>query len=926
LNEASLTDRVAALEAENAQLRAQLAANAPAAPSGPDNVAGWLRSIADAMPVLISYVDRDQRFRFANKAYERRFGRALDTIVGHALPQVMGDAVYEARRAYVERALAGEHVVYEVDFPGPDGLLHTVVEHIPDRGPSGEVLGFYALVQDVTEHRRAERALRDSEARLRALTDNLPNAFIYQLTSSPDMSERRYTYVSATCERLIGVKVEDALRDPAALMGLIQPDSLPGVIAAEQAAARSLSVLDIEVVGQTPDGRLIRSRIVSQPRPSGDGQLIWDGLLIDVTDRRRTQEALRESEERFRRIADSAPVPMWVTGLDRKRQFANIAYVEFLGVPYDEAIDFDWRKVLHPDDAHRIYAEQQAKESTLQPFSLEARYRRADGSWRWLRSESQPRFGPSGEHVGFIGVAYDITEAKQAQFDLEHLNELLEGRVARRTAELQTLYDKAPVPLHSMNVEGTLTSVSDRWLDLMGYEDRAEVLGRLGADFLTAGSRARLLESDFPGLLKADVADDVEYQAVKRSGDVMDVLISSRIARDAQGRFQRTMGAVVDVTARKRAEEQLRQAQKMDAIGQLTGGVAHDFNNLLTPVIGSLDLLRGRVDGDARAERLLDGAVQAAERASTLVQRLLAFSRRQKLQPCPTDIARLVEEMRDLVQRSIGPLIDVEVAAPAAPLTAMVDPNQLELALLNLAVNARDAMPDGGRLRIETAPARVGSYADDLPVGDYVRLSVTDTGGGMDTDTLARAVEPFFSTKAFGKGTGLGLSMVHGMAAQSGGALKLSSRPGEGTTAELWLPVADPAAGTLATDSRPTADVRPSTVLLVDDEALVRASVSEMLRTLGCKVVECEGGEGALEVLQSRSDIDMIVTDHLMPHMKGADLASRARALRPNLPVLLITGYAGAEVIDPTLPQLSKPFRAIDLAGALARLRPAQAD
>ena len=778
---AALRARVEALEQENRTLR-EAAGRGQAQEA---RRAAWLRRVGDAMPVLISYTDAGQRFRYCNAAYAVRFGRPLDQIVGRTLLEVMGPEVYEARRPFVERALAGQRVRYEVDFPGPSGVLHTVVEHIPDLAETGQVVGFYSLVQDVTE-----RAL--------------------------------------------------------------------------------------------------------------------------------TEAALSESEARFRRIADSAPAPIWVTRLDRKREFANRAYVAFLGVDYEAALAFDWRTVIHPEDAPRIYAEQVEKEASLQPFTLEARYRRADGAWRWLRSESQPRWGADGAHAGFIGVAYDITEAKQVQAELQRLNEELEARVAARTAELEQLYRKAPVPLLSQDANGVLISVSDRWLEFMGYDSRDQVLGRRALEFLTPECAERHVRELWPRLMAQGYADDVEYQIVKRSGEVAEVLISSRLGRDAEGNFARTMAAVVDVTARRRAEGQLREAQKMEAIGQLTGGVAHDFNNLLTPVIGSLDLLRRRVADDARATRLVDAALQGADRAAMLVQRLLAFARRQELRPQPTDVPRLVEGIRDLIGRSIGPQIRVEVeAAPALP-PAMVDANQLELALLNLAVNARDAMPGGGTLRIEITAADAPA-SGELASGRYLRLAVVDDGPGMDEATLQRAVEPFFSTKPIGKGTGLGLSMVHGLAAQSGGRLDLWSRPGEGVRAELWLPVATSPA-TVGTPERPSSHpaqtlAEGATVLLVDDEALVQAVAADMLQSLGCRVMEADSGPEALRLLAERPEIDALVTDHLMPGMRGAELAKAAAALRPGLPILLITGYAeGLDGLDPGLRRLNKPFRPADLA------------
>ena len=383
-----------------------------------------------------------------------------------------------------------------------------------------------------------------------------------------------------------------------------------------------------------------------------------------------------------------------------------------------------------------------------------------------------------------------------------------------------------------------------------------------------------------------------------------------------------------DVTERLReqerlaaAEEQLRQAQKMEAMGQLTGGVAHDFNNLLTPIVGALDILQRRGVGGEREQRLISGAAQSAERAKTLVQRLLAFARRQPLQTVAVDVAALVRGMVDLIASTTGPQIRISVELADDLPSARADPNQLEMALLNLAVNARDAMPDGGTLRISATEALIASSARLAP-GSYVRLSVADTGVGMEEAVLARAVEPFFSTKGLGKGTGLGLSMVHGLASQLGGTLDIQSQPGVGTNIELWLPVSlepqdphDPA------DPARPALPRAGTVLLVDDEELARASTADMLADLGYQVVEASSAEEALRLLHNGVKPELLVTDHLMPGMNGSELARIVRAERPGVQVLLVSGYADADGVAPDLPRLLKPFRIAELAAGLQLAR-----
>ena len=440
---------------------------------------------------------------------------------------------------------------------------------------------------------------------------------------------------------------------------------------------------------------------------------------------------------------------------------------------------------------------------------------------------------------------------------------------------------------------------------------------------------------------------DVEYRTVGRQDGVIRwVAAKGRGVFDDHGRCIRVAGTVLEITERREvqdalrdlnatlearveaavrereeAQEALRQSQKMEAMGQLTGGVAHDFNNLLTPIVGSLDMIQRKGIGSERDQRLIAAAAQSAERARTLVQRLLAFARRQPLRPVPVDIATLVEGMGELVSSTTGPQIRVVVDAPAGLPPAKADPNQLEMAILNLAVNARDAMPEGGTLRISVSRESIRAAHDSgLRRGHYLCVSVADTGLGMDAETLARAIEPFFSTKGIGKGTGLGLSMVHGLASQLGGALTIQSRPGLGTNVQLWLPQS----ALVSEDDRapepvslPTAS---GTALLVDDEDLVRMSTADMLSDLGYHVVEAVSAEDALRIVDGGQHFDLLVTDHLMPGMSGTDLIQHLRASRPTTPALLVSGYADTEELDATLPRLAKPFRKDELAACLNQI------
>ena len=513
-------------------------------------------------------------------------------------------------------------------------------------------------------------------------------------------------------------------------------------------------------------------------------------------------------------------------------------------------------------------------------------------------------------------------ELRVSEARLRQLNETLEAQVAARSAERDRLWNLSQDMLARADYGGMMSAVSPAWTQILGWSE-ADLLTRRYATLMhpddrpaTLAAIARMAETRQPSRFENRIATrDGRWKPIEWT-----------VAPEPDGVNFIAVGRDLSLTKAREAEleavqEALRQSQKMEAMGQLTGGVAHDFNNLLTPIVGVLDMLQRKGLGGEREQRLIAGAAQSAERVKVLVQRLLAFARRQPLQPVAVDIARLVKNMADLVASTTGPQIKVVVDAADELPPAKADPNQLEMALLNLAVNARDAMPDGGTLRI-SASADTIRPGDNPAVrsGRYVRLSVADTGVGMDEATRARAIEPFFSTKGVGKGTGLGLSMVHGLASQLGGALTIKSKLGLGTNIELWLPQteAEPEASVAAHDGEPVH--RRGTALLVDDEELVRLSTADMLIDLGYRVIEATSAEQALRVIANGTGVDLIVTDHLMPGMSGTDLARKIHESRPDLPVLVISGYAEVDGIAADLPRLSKPFRKDELSASLGAL------
>jgi PAS domain S-box-containing protein len=516
----------------------------------------------------------------------------------------------------------------------------------------------------------------------------------------------------------------------------------------------------------------------------------------------------------------------------------------------------------------------------------------------------------------------EIEERRLVEAQLRELNETLEERIAERTTERDRMWRLSTDLMLVAGFDGMITAVNPAWTNLLSWS-ADELVGKSFLDLVHPDDLSDTLAE--AGLL-AEGRTTSKFENRYRCGDGSyrhlswtavpgDGLIHA-VARDVTAEKE----AAAELAA---AQEALRQSQKMEAMGQLTGGVAHDFNNLLTPIVGSLDMLQRKAVGGEREQRLIAGAMQSADRARILVQRLLAFARRQPLQSAPVDVVDLIDGMADLIRSTSGPQVKVVVDAPSDLPTALADPNQLEMAILNLAVNARDAMPDGGTLTISARLEVINTEGTStLKPGPYVRLSVADTGIGMDDVTIKRAVEPFFSTKGVGKGTGLGLSMVHGLASQLGGTMIITSQPAHGTRIDVWLPGGSHALIGEERHEEKTETQQPGvgTVLLVDDEEVVRASTADMLIDLGYAVVEASSAERALTILEAGAEVDFLITDHLMPGMTGVDLAREVRGRWPNKPVLLISGFADSEGIAPDLARLTKPFRQAELAEMVSAL------
>ena len=644
------------------------------------------------------------------------------------------------------------------------------------------------------------------------------------------------------------------------------------------------------------------------------------------------ERALRESEERFRNMADHAPVMMWVTDPDGACTYLNRSWYAFTGQTEAEAVGYGWLAAVHPDDrpeAKKVFISSNARQTA---FQVEYRLRRADGDYRWVIDAASPRLTADGAFAGYVGSVIDITDRKRVEDLLQSKNLALAGEVSRQTQERDRLWRLSQDPFLIADSAGVWLAVSPAWTTLLGWRED-ELVGRTSEWMEHPDDRAKT-RGEIDQLAGGETTTRFENRFRTKAGDYR---WFSWTASPAEGLLY---CVARDITAekalageREQLEAQLRQAQKMEAVGQLTGGLAHDFNNLLAGVIGSLELMQARIrQGRVKEiERYMGAAQAAAQRAAALTHRLLAFSRRQTLDPRPTNVNALVNGMEDLIRRTVGPAVIVETVGAVDLWTTLVDPPQLENALLNLCINARDAMPGGGRITIETANKWIDSHAarhHDMPQGQFLSLCVTDTGTGMTPEVMAKAFDPFFTTKPLGEGTGLGLSMIYGFARQSGGQVRLYSEVGKGTTVCVYLPrylgeADDETQG--AQQTPPAARVTEGqTVLVVDDEPTVRMLVTDVLEELGYRAIEAADSASGLKILQSNVRIDLLVTDVGLPGgMNGRQMADAARGSRPDLKVLFITGYAENAVIgnghlDHGMQIITKPF---NVEALTARIR-----
>ncbi len=879
---------------------------------------------------------------FYNDAYAPILGPRQPYALGAPLRELWADA-WEAVRAPIEAAFAGsasrfEEVPIAMNRYGVPEDTWWTFSFSPIYLDDGSIGGAFCVTNEVTARKLAQTRLADEHERLIRLFEQAPMFMAF--LSGP---QHRVEFANPCYSRLIGHR--DVIGRP---LAEALPDALEQghlrhldeVYRSGRAYTANALVYDVQAVPGGPTERHLLD-LVYQPIAGADGTV--SGIFVqglDITDRISLERAVREAEVRNRQILDSVmDYAIIATDMRGRVTSWNEGARRILGWTEAEMLGQSLERTFTPEDVanHQILIE--AAAALESGSGMDERWHmRKSGERFWANGSLMVLREETGAAIGFVKVLRDRTAERLASEALIKSERRLDALVrASSQAIFSATASWSALRLHA----------GDGLLD-----DGRPANAHWQQEWIHPDDRAPLLEA-IDTAIGDKAALELELRVLDRQQRVRWTLLRAVPLLDAQGGIEEWFGTASDVSDRRAAEEQLRlltetleervrersaalllaeeklrQSQKMEAVGQLTGGLAHDFNNLLTSITVGLELLQARVEQGKydRLERYVEMAQTSAARATALTQRLLAFSRRQTLAPSALEVDALVHGMREIISRTLGPSITLQVTPAPQPWKVLVDAPQLENALLNLCINARDAMPDGGELTISLHNRSLDSAAAlplDLPPGDYVCLSVQDTGTGMTDEVMSKVFEPFFTTKPIGQGTGLGLSMIYGFTRQSGGHVRIDSEVGVGTTMALYLPrftgahAQDHAVA--APEQLQCADVRSCTVLLVEDEIAIRTLISEVLTEAGYHVIEAAEGSAAVERLRSLEPIDVLVTDvGLTGGLNGRQVADAGRQYRPTLPVLFVTGYAataavGAGQLDDGMEVLTKPFLAAEL-------------
>ncbi|MBL8978414.1 MAG: PAS domain S-box protein [Gemmatimonadetes bacterium] len=783
---------------------------------------------------------------------------------------------------------------------------------------AGVTRGRLAAARARAEARHARREATERRARVFEALTRLETSAVLSLDPSLIIQ-----FASDGVRRLFGYEPGDLVGRPAT--DLVLPEG--------QAEVREYFRRALEHPGQPLAGTaLVRAAGGQAQRVSGHVlNLLEDpavgSLVVAISDAAaegwRTRQ-MEESERVFRELADKAPVHIWIEDATRRLTWENRTALEFTGRTWEQEMGNGWLDTLHPEDRPRVAAHYQQTTVVQRGFTLEFRMRRHDGAWRHLLQIAIPRWDALGVFVGFLGVDVDVTELKEAGQRLEQAEARYRLFVEQSTEGIWRFEVDDPIPL-TLPEDEVIAAIFERgWLAecnqamarQYGVEDAGTLLGFRLRDLLSPEDprNVAMLRQFVQGGFRLADAESHERDREGRTK----VFLNTLVGIIDGGHLARAWGTQRDITLQRQLEEEARQSRKMETAGRLAGGIAHDFNNLLTAILGTSELLLGGLALGSPEREDVEEIKRAATRAANLTRQLLAFSRRQVLQPRTIELDQLVQGVESLVRRLIGEHITLRTATVPGLWRVRADPGQLEQVIVNLCVNARDAMPTGGSLLLETAnvlfPGAAHGPEAIMPAGAYVLFTVTDSGTGMDPQTLRHIFEPFFTTKEPGRGTGLGLATVYGIVKQSDGFVFVDTEVGRGSRFRIYLPRVEGAAEPVEAPPDPPTTRASGTILLVEDEAAVRRLARRVLEDVGYTVLEAADGPEALRLTERwEGDIDLVVTDVIMPGMSGQELSARLRASRPWLRIMYVSGYTDDTILQhgtllPNTSFLQKPF------------------
>jgi PAS domain S-box-containing protein len=880
------------------------------------------RQIIDgAVDYAIIALDPEGRIARWNEGARRIFGWADDEILGTDWEVLFRDEDRTAGRSKeaMDAAVAHGTVHHDRWHVRKSGELFWASGEIsPLRDSAGHLVGYVKVLRDQTDRHLAVEALREAEARLRRAQE-AGGVGVFSLDIDTDI-------LSPTPEfcNIYGIEITDAI--PISVIQALVVGDDQEVASNPETRKRGTSPLNVEYRirrGDNGQKRVIARRAEFELDPKTGRPIRFVGVVQDVTERRKAQRDLRDSEARFRALAQAIPNHVWTATPDGRLDWFNDRVYEYAGRGKGELDGEGWVALLHPDDVASTQQKWEAALGAAETYETEFRLRDRAGNFRWHIVRAVPIANDEGRILRWIGTNTEVEELRATREKLEALNRTLEQRVAERTADRDRMWRLSTDVMLVASLDAKITAINPAWTTVLGWTER-ELHGRSFLELIHPDDyRATMDEID--KLEQGATTFSFENRYACKDGTYRTI---SWTAVPDDG-FIHAVGR--DVTEERQAAAMLRQtelallqAQKMEAIGNLTGGVAHDFNNLLQVVAGNLQLLSKDVTGNEKAERRITNALAGVNRGSKLASQLLAFGRRQALEPKVVNIGRLVRGMDEMLRRTIGEGVEIETIISGGLWNALIDPMQIENAVLNLAINARDAMEGFGKLTIEAGNGYIDdAYArvhDDVSPGQYVVLSVTDTGSGMSPELMAKVFEPFFSTKPEGKGTGLGLSMVYGFVKQTGGHVKIYSEVGHGTTIKMYFPRSAEQEDIEVEQNNLTVEGGQETILVAEDDEGVRATVIEMLQDLGYRVLKAPDAAAALTIIESGVAVDLLFTDVVMPgSLKSTDLAKKAKERIPGIAVLFTSGYTENSIVhggrlDAGVQLLSKPYSREQLA------------